>query len=109
VFRSSGGIEAIGSGSTRVVDLVLEFRRFGIREVEEVVTRSRESWTPDSRSPDRVRTVRSWENRAVDLQQGYIMISAIDDGTCCILVRRYMKSRGAKRLGPRPYLKVTSK
>jgi hypothetical protein len=33
---------AVGSGSTRVVDLVLEFCRFRVRGVEEVVTRSRE-------------------------------------------------------------------
>jgi hypothetical protein len=64
------------------------------------VTQSRESWTPDSRSPDRVRTVRSWRDRVIDLWQGYIMISAIGDGTCCILVRRYAKSRVPKDWGP---------
>jgi hypothetical protein len=32
----------VGSGSTRVVDLVLEFHRFRIRGMENVVTRSRE-------------------------------------------------------------------
>jgi hypothetical protein len=36
---SSGGVVAVGSGSTRVVDLVLEFRHFRIRGVEKVVTR----------------------------------------------------------------------
>jgi hypothetical protein len=48
----------VGSGSTRVVDLMLEFRRFKIRGMEEVVTRNRELRTPNSRSPDRIRTVR---------------------------------------------------
>jgi hypothetical protein len=37
----------VGSGSTRVIDLVLEFHHFGFRGVEEVVTRSRELRTPD--------------------------------------------------------------
>jgi hypothetical protein len=32
----------VGSGSTRVVDLMLEFHRFEVRGVEEVVTRSQE-------------------------------------------------------------------
>jgi hypothetical protein len=54
---SSGGIVVVGSGSTRVVDLVFEIFRFRIRGVEEVVTRNQELRTPNPRSPNRIRTV----------------------------------------------------
>jgi hypothetical protein len=47
----SGGVVAIGFGSTRTVDIVLEFCRFRIRGVKNVVTRSRELKLPIDEVP----------------------------------------------------------
>jgi hypothetical protein len=48
----SGGIETIGFRSTRVVDLVVEFRCFRIQEVKKAVTQSREFQTLIHEVPD---------------------------------------------------------
>jgi len=61
---SSGGVVAIGFLLTRAIDLMFEFHRFRILGVEKVVTRSQELRIPNSQSPDRIRTVRSWEDQS---------------------------------------------